>query len=165
MGQFYERLSDQLSLYVRQLAWLNAAPEAKAPAKVPKGWKAPPPVPRIKRMKADGLDIPLPENPLPYITAWLMEAGPVSANGMGSAPLDWREIAAWQDLTGADLTAWEARTLRRLSRDFHDQMHKAKEPTCPPPFTTAARNDDAVTKQFAEMFRRMAANKKKERQT
>lgn len=111
-------------------------------------------------MRADGLEIELPENPLPHMIEWLMEAGPVSANGMGSAPLGWPELAAWQALTGIDLNPWEARTLRRLSHDFHDQMHKAKEPACPAPYSAGARNDEAVTKQFQEMFRRVSANKK-----
>lgn len=114
-------------------------------------------------MKADGLQIELPPNPMPYLTEWLMEVGPVAANGMGSAPLGWAEIAAWQEMTGNDLNAWEARTLRRLSRDFHDQMHKAKEATCPAPFVAQVANDDAVGDQFKAMFRKMAANKTKGR--
>ena len=112
-------------------------------------------------MKADGVEIHLPPNPLPYITEYLMEIGPVSSSSMGSAPLAWPEIAAWQDLTGIELDAWEARTIRRLSRDFHDQMHRAKDANCPPPFAAKARNDDAVSEQFQRMFRVMAANKKK----
>jgi len=112
-------------------------------------------------MRADGVEIHLPPNPLPYMVDWLMEIGPVTAGGMGSAAVSWPEIAAWQDLTGIDLTAWEARTIRRLSRDFHDQMHRSKQPTCRAPFVAKARNDDAVTEQFKRMFRTMAANRKK----
>lgn len=112
-------------------------------------------------MNADGMAIEMPPNPMPYITEWLMEVGPVCSNGMGTGPIGWTDIAAWQDLTGNELDAWEARTLRRLSRDFHDQMHRAKESTCPAPYVAKARNDDAVGDQFKEMFRKMAAAKKK----
>lgn len=116
-------------------------------------------------MKADGLAIELPDNPLPYITEWLMEAGPLAATGMGPAPLGWAEIDAWAALTGTDPNPWEARTIRRLSRDFHDQMDKAREPTCPAPFVERPANDDAVTAQFKAMFARMSANKKARERT
>lgn len=112
-------------------------------------------------MRVDGVAIHLPPNPMPYIIDWLMEIGPVTAGGMGSTPLAWSDIAAWQDLTGINMTAWEARTIRRLSRDFHDQLHRSKEPTCPAPYTEAAISHDAVTEQFKRMFRVMAANRKK----
>lgn len=138
------------------MAWLNTAPDAPAV----KGVKQPKLPVRIKRMKADGVEIDLPENPLPHMIEWLMEAGPVSAGSMGAAPIGWTEIAAWQALTGIALNPWEARTLRRLSGDFHDQMHKARDINCPPPFARTTRNDEAVTRQFEEMFRRMTANRK-----
>ena len=37
---------------------------------------------------------------------------------MGLTPLSFSEIAAWANLTGRDLTPWEAALLRRLSRAF-----------------------------------------------
>lgn len=112
-------------------------------------------------MRADGLAIELPPNPMPYLVDWLMECGPLVATGMGNVPLGWGDIHHWQDLTGSDPNPWEARTLRRLSRAYHEQMHQAKKPTCPAPYATAVRNDAAVDRQFEQMFRRMAANKKK----
>ena len=111
-------------------------------------------------MKADGIAIDLPANPAPYLTDWLKEVGPLGSTGMGPAPLQWGEIRDWQTLMGIELSAWEARTLHGLSRDFHDQMHKAKEPTCPAPYVDRLDNDDAVTEQFKRMFRMMAANQK-----
>ncbi|NML88760.1 hypothetical protein HHL26_06725 [Sphingobium sp. TB-6] len=142
-----------MSLYVRQLAWLNTAPDAA------KGQKQKPPI-RLLRMKEDGIAVELPPNPTPYLTDWLMEIGPTASTGMGPAVLAWGEIEAWARQIGINLTTWEARTLRRLSRDFLDQMNKAKEPACPAPFTTRADNDEAVSKQFERMFRAMAANQK-----
>ncbi|EPR09869.1 hypothetical protein M527_07005 [Sphingobium indicum IP26] len=111
-------------------------------------------------MRADGIAIDLPDNPAPYLVDWLSEVGPLSATGMGPASLAWSEIRDWQSLIGIELTPWEARTLHRLSRDFHHQMQWAKKPNCPPPYVGRLDNDAAVTDQFRRMFARLAANQK-----
>lgn len=113
-------------------------------------------------MKADKIPVELPDNPLPYLTDWLMEIGPLASGGMGPAALGWGEIASWQSLTCNALTGWEARTLRHLSRQFLDQMNKSREPGCPAPFSTGAINNDAVNDQFKKMFRFAQAAKRPE---
>lgn len=154
MVGFYQGLSERLSLYVRQIAWLNTAPD---PPKNAKG-QGKPPV-RIKRMKADGIPVELPDNPSPYLVDWLMEIGPLSTGGMGPACLSWTDIRDWERLTGNQLDPWEARTLRRLSRDFVDQMNKAKEANCPAPYSSGTVNTSAVDAQFAAMFKAMSRKK------
>lgn len=79
--------------------------------------------------------------------------------GMGPTSLSWADLIHWQEITGIELTPWEAKTLRRLSRAFVDQMNASKEPTCPAPFASAARNEEAVTEQFKQMFAVMKRNK------
>lgn len=148
MGGFYRGLSDQLSLYVRQLAWLNTAPNPPQGDKT--GVKQPK---RIVRMKAEGVPIDLPKNPCPYLVDWLMEIGPVASAGMGAAPVGWADIQTWQTLTAIEADPWEARTLMRLSRDFVAQIDRSKIPTCPAPYSTGLTNEQAVTEQFRAMFR------------
>lgn len=64
----------------------------------------------------------------------LFDAGPAMYGGMGDAPLTHSEINAYKTNTKTELTAWEARTLRRLSSVYLSESSKAQEPDCPEPF-------------------------------
>lgn len=78
-------------------------------------------------MEATG-DVPiLPPNPAPYLSDWLFEIGPTVAAGMGEGRLGWRDLAAWQEISGIELMPWEARLLRRLSGEYADERHEAKK--------------------------------------
>lgn len=148
MGGFYRGLSDRLSLYVRQLAWLNTAPNP------PKGDKTGVKQPqRIKRLRAEGFPVELPDNPVPYLVDWLMEVGPFGTGGMGAVAINWADLATWQALTGLQIDPWEARTLVRLSRDFVAQTERSKDITCPAPYSTGATSERAITEQFKAMMR------------
>lgn len=84
---------------------------------------------------ADELEMP-PCEAL-YLVGYLFEVGPTVAAGMGDGPLSHVEIDAFQRNTGIELTAWEARTLRRLSQDYAAQSHKSLARDCPPPWEAA----------------------------
>lgn len=77
----------------------------------------------------------------------------MGTGGMGPTAVAWADLMHWQALSAVELDPWEARTLMRLSRDFVAQMDRAKEPTCPAPYSTGASNEQAVTDQFKAMFR------------
>ncbi|CDO37149.1 hypothetical protein [Novosphingobium sp. KN65.2] len=110
----------------------------------------------MQRMKADGAIPELPHNPLPYLTEWLFEIGPTSPGGMSAAAIGWRDMEAWQGLSGVDLEPWEARTLRRLSSDFVAMLHDAKAIDCPPPYATnESNNREAVSRKVGNAFRSM----------
>lgn len=112
--------------------------------------------PRIKRMIADGIDLPIPPNPAPYITEWLFEVGPTMPTGMGAAHLSWSEIGEWARQTGLELTPWEATTLRDLSVEFLAMTNKARKPSCLAPWQSgdaATANRKAVSDQFARMMK------------
>lgn len=148
MGKLLREVTNALSLYVRQLAWLNTPvdPDKKAKAK---------PYARIARFKHEKLAIDLPENPAPYLTDWLMEVGPIVSGGMGQAPIGWGDLTNWQQLTGVSLNPWEARTLRKLSQDFLSQKSVSNEANCPAPYVeNPLANEDAVAEQFKRMLRR-----------
>lgn len=100
--------------------------------------------------------IPLPPNPAEYLTRWLFEIGPAVPAGMGQAPLGWRDIAAWQEIVGVKLLVWEARLLRRLSRDFVNASHDARKADCPAPWSGIETHDD-VTARRADVSRKLTA--------
>lgn len=111
------------------MAWLNAAPR---PDNHRSGDPEPPT--RIAEMAAADMAPPIPPNSLKYLTDWLFEIGPCVAAGMGAGAIGWRDLAAWQDLTGIELMPWEARLLRTLSRAFVDQSWRSEKPDCPAPW-------------------------------
>lgn len=81
-------------------------------------------------MRAEGRDPVFPPNPVPFVTDWLLEIGPTKADGMSESSIDWQDMAAWSRLTSIDLTPWEARTLRRMSKAFVRQRKEARKATC-----------------------------------
>lgn len=111
-------------------------------------------------MKAQGREPVLPYNPAPFITDWLMDVGPTAPGGDG--PVTYQELEAWSGLTGIELDAWEARTLRRLSRSFVNQRADARDPACIEPRVkadeVAIRNK--VGAQFAGMLAALAKQPK-----
>lgn len=114
-------------------------------------------------MKTDKVPIELPANPLPHLIDWLMEIGPLGTGGMGPVPVSWAEIEVWQRVSAIELRPWEARTIRRLSREFLDQMTKSKEPSCPAPYSTGAANAASVDAQFKKMFAHFSKAKERKR--
>ncbi len=124
MGKFHRWLGDELSLYVRQLAWLMAIPKADKK----KLAATEEPVSRLKQIEADGLSPDLPPLPAPIFIEYLFEVGPMVPAGMGSAAIGWLDLAAWQDQTGRGLPPWQTMLLRRLSRDYVNEFLEADKP-------------------------------------
>ena len=89
-----------------------------------------------------------PSNPAPYLVEWLFEIGPSTGDGI----LAMSELAAWENITGIELSRWEARTLRRLSGDYLHQRQESREPGCPAPYSASREaSRSMVTRQFAAM--------------
>lgn len=110
-------------------------------------------------MKAQGREPVLPFNPAPYLTDWLLEIGPSVSAGDSTVALAFSEMAEWSRLMGVDLSPWEARTLRRLSRAFVNQQAEARKPSCIEPMVKVDQDlsRNRVEAQFAAMvsaFRR-----------
>ena len=80
------------------------------------------------------------------LIGWLFEVGPGMSGGMGAAPLSHSEIKAWMDTTGESLTAWEVRTLRRLSNDYLLAAQEAEKQNCKAPFDS----NEIAKRQHAE---------------
>jgi hypothetical protein len=112
---------------------------------------------RLKQKTTAKQDILFPPNPAEYLTDWFREIGPTIASPMGEVAIGWSDMVAWQELTGIELDAWEARTIRRMSRAFIDQRHEAKKPDCVEPRLKAdeekveAESRNRVADQFKAM--------------
>lgn len=76
----------------------------------------------------------MPPVSAPHIVEWLLDIGLTQAAGMGSVPLSWTEIVAWQQATSVTLAPWEARLIRRLSAAYLAESRAAESETCPPPW-------------------------------
>lgn len=130
---------------MRQLAWLNTAPKSSGKVSDRQEDQT-----RLERLNKAGERPLLPPNPAPYLSEWLFDIGPSGTSGMGEAPIDYRDLVAWQEISGVELMPWEAATIRRLSRDFVAERHRAKEASAPAPYTdrdnVAAQRDDVAAR-------------------
>lgn len=128
---------ETLSVYVKQLAWLNTIPEKE------------------KRPRRDtvGGDLP-PITAGGYLVELLYEIGPAQPLAMSSpVAISELEIAAWQNNRGISLSAWEAGTIRRLSQDYASALAKAGQASCPPfymsPERLSADRRDKISKAMS----------------
>jgi len=143
MGKFYEGQYDELSLYVRQLAWLNTVPEKREHS-------------RLQALQAEGRDPDLPEADLSYLAEYLLEIGPVLRGGAQPTPVTHQEIQSWQELTGIALQPWEVRFIRRLSHEYLAQVQTSVKPSAPPPWqpgATQERTREVVARKVQNAMR------------
>lgn len=116
------------------MAWLHARPKPDARSRRGKDEPSGPVLSRLDDLKRKKIDPPMPPNPAPHLLGHLIEMGLTEAAGMGSVPLSWREIAAWQENTCVQLEPWEARLIRNLSKAYLAEGHRAESENCPPPW-------------------------------
>lgn len=115
-------------------------------------------------MTADGVEPDLPPATAPWVVEKLMEVGPVVSAGMGPGPITWRDIAAWQEVTGFPLDPWEARLLRTLSIDYLTMMNEARKLDCPAPWVPLRQGSvdrDAVERKIRGALQGLAALQKR----
>ena len=154
MVKFYERAAEQLSGYIKQVAWLNTAPNPPPSAKTSQATSNKT-MTRLQQLEANARTPELPDaGPGAYLVGYLFDAGPVGQGGMGPATISHNEIAAWQNNTGIELTAWEARTLRALSADYIAASKDAQAHDAPPPYTAEPEPEHraAVANQVRGIF-------------
>jgi len=120
---FFAETIETLSIYVKQIAWLNTIPEKE------------------KRARRDtvGGDLP-PITAGRYLIHLLFEIGPAQPRAMSSpVAISELEIAAWKANRGISLSAWEAGTIRRLSHEYASALTKASQASCPPFYMSPER--------------------------
>lgn len=69
-----------------------------------------------------------------YLIEWLADAGWCQWTDGGATELAWREIQSWDQLTGSEISAWEARALRMMSAAYAQSANAAREQSCLPPW-------------------------------
>ncbi len=136
MVKFFDGIGEELSLWVRHMAWLEASPDDKSPS-------------RADQIRKDGNELSMPGVSAAHVLDHLQEIGPAIAGHV----ITHAEIAAWQSNTGIELSAWEARMLRRLSVEYLVTLNKKD---CPPPWADApylkpAKNTVAANLQSSIM--------------
>lgn len=86
-----------------------------------------------------------------YLIQILFEIGPVKPAGMGgTVAIDEHDLYAWQYNQGVDLTAWEARTIRNLSREYSYMLSQASDAACPPPWVPEEFINSEKRKKIAD---------------
>jgi hypothetical protein len=111
-------LKDELTLYVKQAAWLNTIPEKQ---KVPRRQIKNVPMPQLRAGE--------------YLIELLYEIGPVKPAGMGvSSSIDETDLLAWQANQSVSLLPWESKMIRVLSREYASMLAEASSPSCPAPY-------------------------------
>lgn len=123
---------------------------------------------RIQQLQQEGREPDLPPlTDAQHLVAYLMDAGPLAYGGMGPVPLPHTEIQAWQHNTGIELNAWEASTLRALSRDYVAQLQASTAADEPAPYVPMSLEDErraAVSQRVGSIFGRLARQAPRERQ-
>lgn len=128
---------------------MNAVPEAPERAPGKPSAKLPPPVSRRDAFKRRGAEVQMP--PIQwggYILDYLFEVGPTMPSGMGSGPLTFSEIEAWQRAVGIRLSPFEAQLLRRLSVEYFGESHSATKADSPPPYGVSLRLVEVSQKEI-----------------
>lgn len=154
MVKFHESLYQELKLYIRYSAWLNATPE-RVSATLEKSEA--PQFTRLEALRHNWVlgkrgrkaedyepDMP-PLNGSAYLVAHLYEVGPTLAGGMGPAPLTFEELEAWMNVTGVDLDSWEVRFIHELSKEYLSEYYKAGKRDREAPWTREVKPVPVVT--------------------
>jgi hypothetical protein len=115
---FFAQTIEQLTLFVKQAAWLNTIPsKAKRPRRETKSDAMP-------QIEAGA-----------HLLEILFEVGPSKSSGMGAQTgIDEIDLVAWQYNQGISLTPWEAKAVRTLSKEYAHMLGQASDATCPPPW-------------------------------
>ena len=130
MGKFQEALYEDLSLYVRQLAWLNTSPErAKIDDSTGLLVKRLSRLDQFRRTNGEDAQPPLPPimGDAYFFIERLFEVGPIVTAGFGATVITHAEIQAWQHNVGLRLQPLEVKLLRRLSLDYLVELNDSDE--------------------------------------
>lgn len=85
-----------------------------------------------------------------YLIDILFEIGPIKPAGMGGATaISDLDLQAWQANQSITLTPWEARTIRRLSREYAAMLVDASDANCPAPYVSPEIFNEQRRKQIA----------------
>lgn len=93
-----------------------------------------------------------------YLVGYWQQLGLVAAGGFGPVTLSALEIKAWSDMAGVDLSIWEFKMLREMSRAYLVQFRESEEPECPAPYGHVHDqfDRDKLAKRIKSVFMNMS---------
>lgn len=102
-----------------------------------------------------------PEFELPYVDggeyliSMLSEIGEANVRSGHLSQLDWQDIESWINVTGLDISIWEAETMRHLSGVYVNQYYASNDENCVAPVLPQPVNREIVEKQMKSFFAMM----------
>jgi hypothetical protein len=88
-----------------------------------------------------------------HLVGLLWNWGPTMCTSMGDSPLTHQELSYCQANTGIELSAWEAETLIRLSREYLGESHRATKRDCKPPFAESTEGEQVKRAELQRKIR------------
>ena len=160
MGKFLTTVSNELTLYARQNAWLDAPPKPLENAKGKKNADQPT---RREQYESKAVDAPLPElGAAEYLWAFLGSMGVTEPGAHGPVPLAWTTLECWQRCNGLRLRAWECRAIRAGSSAYVGEYFAAQDPARAAPWLSQEGIDrDRVADSIRGIFGARAAKRDK----
>lgn len=83
-----------------------------------------------------------------YLISMLSEIGVANMRGGHLSQLDWQDIESWINVTGLDISIWEAETMRHLSGVYVNQYYASNDENCVAPVLPQPVNRDIVATQM-----------------
>jgi len=93
-----------------------------------------------------------------YLANYWFELGMVGNGAMGPVAISATELMAWQQGSAIELTPWEFRVLREMSRSYIASMNAAEKPECPPPYGKQVEEFDrgVISNKVSNAFKAFA---------
>lgn len=94
-----------------------------------------------------------PPAPYQYLVQWWLEIGPALTGAMGAGPLPMRYIADEMETLGVEVTPFEAKAIRAMSRAFLEECREARKAARRAPYSDDLPEEvqDKVSAQFKAM--------------
>jgi hypothetical protein len=120
------------------LAWLHCIPNEKKESRYD----------QFNRDKSRWVNLPEVEYGH-YLLEFITALGFASSDG---SPITFQEIEAYKRLMGISLTAWEAETIRVLSREYTSQLSD-RDANAPPPYDIKPLTREEVGSKVKDAFK------------
>jgi len=140
-----------LKLYAAHTAWLSAIPEDEN--KKSKGERT---QTRAEGFKEGSISLRLPNvDEVYHIVQYWQELGCTASDG---GPLPWSEIRAWRLENDLELTPFEVRSIREMSKAYVYEYHQAKDIARPSPYKIEVAPEDIDRNAVGSNIKNMLAS-------
>lgn len=127
-----------MCLYARQLGWYNSTPEGEKESRAQKF-----------KTQHEGLELDLPVCRAEYLVPLFVEAGMFVSTGSGIVPLSWSNIKDWMECTERNLSLWEKKVLREMSKHYVYEYYEATKKDRDAPYQSEMTEELLLAKRKA----------------